>query len=165
MSIEMMHLLKDQLKQTSQTNDKDYCMNMMFLIKFKIYYNFINENNDINYVETNECLNLTRVRDTFNRFNDTFHHIQYIPKVKQSIDLVTYQIYTWLVFALVTLIILYAYIRFEILIKKEHLVIQNKKGKSQNVIEVNEGCAIESSNTTNIQEVIEDLNEIVNLDE
>jgi hypothetical protein len=45
------------------------------------------------------------------------------------------------------------------------LVIQNKKGKSQNVIEVNEGCTIESSNTTNIQEVIEDLNEIVNLDE
>ena len=45
------------------------------------------------YVETDECLNLTRVRDTFNRFNDTFHHIQYIPKVKQSIDLVTYQIY------------------------------------------------------------------------
>ena len=35
------------------------------------------------------------------------------------------------------------------------MVIQNKKGKSQNVIEVNEGCTIESSNTTNIQEVIE----------
>jgi len=66
-------------------------------MSFNISYNFINENSDINYVTTKDCINLTKVRDMFNRFNDTIHHKQYVPLVKEPIDHLTYQIRTWLI--------------------------------------------------------------------
>jgi hypothetical protein len=126
MSVEMMHLLKNQLKPRLDHGGKyvevyesifienriDFdCMKMMYLIKFKIYYNFIYENNDINYVETKECLNLTRVRDTVYKYNDTFHHIQYISKVKPPIDRLTYPIYTYIVLSLIILFFGFLFIR------------------------------------------------------
>jgi hypothetical protein len=186
MSVKMMHLLIDQLKpkldhggkyvevyesifiENRIDNGYDYCMKMLFLIKFKIYYNFINENSDVNNVETDECLNLTRVRDTFNRFNDTFHHIQYIPEVKPPIDLLTHQIYTWLVFAIITLVILYLYIEFEKYIKNNKINVIKSKEENEIVNEV----IVSPDNSNHIElplqeavEYIEDLNEIVNLDE
>jgi len=54
-------------------------------------------------------MNLTKVRDTFNMFNDTFHHINYKPKVILTIDRFTYEIYTWIVFSLVILVLGYIF--------------------------------------------------------
>jgi hypothetical protein len=67
------------------------CFKMLFLIKFKVYYNFINDNVDIHDVTTSDCMNLTKVRETLNRYNDTFHHINYIPIVIPPTDHLTYQ--------------------------------------------------------------------------
>jgi Leucine-rich repeat (LRR) protein len=187
MSIVMIHLLKDQLKPTIHhtaiidyklysfyesifienriDNDKEYCMKMMFLIKFKIYYNFIFENSDINNVETDECLDLIRVRDTFNRFNDTFQHIQYISKVKPEIDRLTHEIWTWIVFAIVTLVILYLYIQFEIYIKS---INNQKRPKEIEMQEIVNEVVVDNNIEIPLQEAVEDiddLNEIVTLDE
>jgi len=180
-------LLKDQLKPTIHhtaiidyklysfyesifienriDNDKEYCMKMMFLIKFKIYYNFIFENSDINNVETDECLDLIRVRDTFNRFNDTFQHIQYISKVKPEIDRLTHEIWTWIVFAIVTLVILYLYIQFEIYIKS---INNQKRPKEIEMQEIVNEVVVDNNIEIPLQEAVEDiddLNEIVTLDE
>jgi hypothetical protein len=156
MSVEMMHLLIAQLKpklhhkayvysfyesifiENRIDHDYDYCLKMMFLISNDIYYNFINENTDINYVDNNDCMNLTRVRDTFNKFNDTFHHIQYVPRVKLPIDLLTHQLYTWLVFAIVVLLILYAYIQFEIMINNKNNTINVLKQPNEEIINSDE---------------------------
>jgi hypothetical protein len=110
-------------------------------------------------------LNVTTVRDKFIRFNDTVYHKQYVPKVKPPVDLVTHQIYTWLVFAIVVLIILYAYIRFEILLKNNELnviiAIEEKEI-------INEVVVPSESIEIPLQEAIEDIddfNEIVTLNE
>jgi hypothetical protein len=87
------------------------CFKMLFLINFKVYYNFINDNNDINYVTTSDCLNLTKVRDTLNRFNDTVHHNNYLSITIPPTDHLTYQIYTWIIFSIVLFILTTIYIR------------------------------------------------------
>ena len=75
-----------------------------------IQVDFINDNVDINDVTSSDCMNLTKVRDTLNRFNDTFDHINYIPKVIQPTDHLTYQIVTWIIFSIVLLILIIIYI-------------------------------------------------------
>jgi len=63
------------------------CFKLFYLIKYKVYYNFINDNVDINDVITSDCLNLTQVRNNLNRFNDSFKHQNYIPKVLPIFDI------------------------------------------------------------------------------
>jgi hypothetical protein len=80
------------------------CFKMLFLIEFKIFYNFINDNVDVNDIATN-CMNLKQVRDALNGFNDTFVHKNYIPKVISPKDHLTYEIFTWLTLGLALLIL------------------------------------------------------------
>ncbi len=74
---------------------------MFFLIKFKVFYNFINDNNDVNYATSSNCLNLTKVRETLNRFNDTFLHIDYKSKVIPPTNSLNYQIIIWIILSLI----------------------------------------------------------------
>jgi len=125
---------------------------MLFLIKFKVYYNFINDNNDINYVTTSDCLNLTKVRVTLNKFNDTVHHINYIPIVKQTTDHLTYQIVTWIIFSIVLLII--ALICMQCSFLKKNII--NPNGDSNNTNNIVLPAELENTNH---------LDEIMNLDQ
>jgi len=95
------------------------------LIKFKVYYIFIDDNNDINYVTTSNCMNLTKVRDNLNKFNDTFHHINYLPIELPPTEALTYQIVTWIIFSIVLLTRIYNYIlqNNNISVLKMHLII------------------------------------------
>ncbi len=121
----MIHLLKDKLKPNFVYNHWIYdyydsiyienrqdidCFKMLFLIRFKIYYNFINDNYDVNDITSN-CMNLRQVRDTLDRFNDTIHHINYVPIVIPPVDHFTYQIVTWIIFGLVLFSLAFIFIR------------------------------------------------------
>jgi hypothetical protein len=183
----MIHLFKDKLKPNLIKNHEIFyqyynsiyienrqdidCFKMLFLIKFKVYYNFINDNNDINYVTNSDCMNLTKVRETLNKFNDTFHHLNYIPIVIPPTDHLTYQIVTWIIFSIVllTLIIIYVQCFF----KKNNYKINEINPilcPIKNII-VNE--IVISNNSNNIDltlqtkaelEEINNLNEILNLE-
>ncbi len=92
-TIEMIHLFKDKLKPNFAYNHWIYdyydsiyienrqdinCYKTLFLIKYKLFYNFIFDYYDINDITSN-CMNLSKLRDTLNRYNDNVYHINYIP--------------------------------------------------------------------------------------
>ena len=104
MSIELMHKLNHSLNPNFKykswifefhdsiflENRVDIdCFKVYFFIKFKVFYNFINENSDIINFDSNDCMNLTKVRYSLNQFDDTFHHVNYIPPVKEQINLLS----------------------------------------------------------------------------
>jgi len=179
MSIEMMRILNYSLNPNFAYNhwifdyyDSIYvenrqdidCFKTFFLIKFKVYYNFINDNNDVNYVTTSDCMNLTKARDKLNKFNDTFHHINYISIVLPPTDHLTYQIATWLLFSIVLLILTLFFIRY-LINKKIHInIISTVKEESNRIIQdeiVNEIDIYETFLQTQ-QEEINELNENIN---
>ncbi len=84
------------------------CFKMLFLIEFKIFYNFINDNVDVNDIITN-CMNLTKVRDTLNKFKGNLFHLNYKPKVIPTINRVTYKIIIW---SLISTIMIGLFIHF-----------------------------------------------------
>ena len=146
------------------------CFKMFFLIKFKVYYNFINDNNDVNYVTTSDCMNLTKVRDTLNKFNDTFNHVNYLPIIIPPTDHLTYQIVTWIIFSIVLLIITIINIQCYFKEKNNKIKIINSK---KDEIVVNE-LAVFNNTNNNIQlplntetelEETSNLDEILNLDQ
>jgi hypothetical protein len=87
------------------------CHKMLFLIKFKIFYNFINDNADVNDIISN-CMNLTKVRNTFNYFNDSFYHQNYMPKVIPMINHQIYEIIIWVILSLVLFGLTLSFIRY-----------------------------------------------------
>jgi len=152
------------------------CFKTFFLIKFKVYYNFINDNVDINYVTTSDCMNLTKVRDKLNKFNDTVHHINYIPIAIPPTDHLTYQIVTWIIFSIVLLIIASTCTqRFFFNNKNNNVNIINTNQEEPNKIQdeiINEVVISDNSNNTEFPlqieaeiEEISDLDEILNLDQ
>ena len=151
------------------------CFKMLFLIKFKVYYNFINDNNDINYVTTSDCMNLTKVRDKLNKFNDTFHHINYLPIVIPPTDHLTYQLVTWIILSILLLIIASTCTqRFFLNNKNNKINIINTNQEESNKIQdeiINEVVIPDNSNNNEFPlqikaelEEISDLDEILNLD-
>jgi len=145
------------------------CFKMFFLIKFKVFYNFINDNNDVNYVTSPDCLNLTKVRDKLNQFNDSFHHLNYITIDKPPTDNLTYQLVTWIIFSVILLILTLNFIRCLInKNKKINKIMHNAKEESNkiqdervNKVDVSETFCIQQAQ----QEEINGLNEILNLEE
>jgi len=118
---------------------------------------------DVNYLETDDCLNLTRVRDVFNSFNDTRPHSQYVPQLIPPIDHLTYLICTWILLSAYLSIMLYFYIKFENYIKSNKINLMQPK--DENVI-VNR--FVDNSSKIEVKELVEDiddLNEIVTVEE
>ena len=87
------------------------CFKMLFLVKFKLFYNFINDNVDVNDITSN-CMNLTQVRNTLNYFNDTFTHQNYIPKMVFKIDRNIYTLIIWIITSLILFSLTLIFIRF-----------------------------------------------------
>jgi hypothetical protein len=96
------------------------CFKTLHLFKFKICYNFLNENVDINDFN---CLNLTQVRNTLNEFNDTVFHKNYISNVIFPKN-TTYRIIIWTVFVLIGFIVFLAFIYQINLFNKLHKIIE-----------------------------------------
>jgi len=172
----MIHLLKDKLKPNFVYNHWIYdyydsiyienrqdidCFKMLFLVKFKVYYNFINDNNDINYVTTSDCLNLIKIRDTLNKFNDTIVHKNYIPIEKPPSDHLTFQIVIWLVFSIVLLILIMIYV--QCFFKNKNNKISLTKNKIVAVSNNSNSFELQFKIEAYIQET-NDLDEILNLD-
>jgi len=65
----------------------------------------------MNFTAIKEKIKINRISITFNKWNDTFHHIQYIPKVKPPIYRLTYPIYTYIVLSLIILFFGFLFIR------------------------------------------------------
>ncbi len=176
----MIHLLKDKLKPNFVYNHWIYdyydsiyienrqdidCFKMLFLIKFKVYYNFINDNNDINYVTASDCLNLTKVRDTLNKFNDTIVHITYKPRVIPPTDHLTYQIVTWIILSLILLIVALTCMQCFFFQKQNNIINSTEKSKKQEET-VNEVVVSNISNKTQLPLQTEaELEETNDLDE
>ena len=108
------HWIYDYYDSIYVENRQDIdCFKMFFLIKFKVFYNFINDNSDVNYATTSNCLNLTKVRDALNRFNDTYRHIDYKPILMLSAsNRLNYQIIIWIILSLILLILTIVFIRY-----------------------------------------------------
>ena len=66
---------------------------------------------DINDVLTSNCMNLTQVRNSLNRFNDSFKHYNYKPKIIKMTEHITFKIVTWSFLALVLLGLTLIFIR------------------------------------------------------
>jgi hypothetical protein len=123
---------------------------------------------DINDVLTSNCMNLTQVRNNLNRFNDSYKHQNYIPKIIPMIDGLTYQIVTWLIFALVlfglTLTLIWCSNKKEqinpIINPKEDL-----KTKELETQVVEDEIVIHSEPSIQKEDEIDDLNAIVNIDQ
>jgi hypothetical protein len=123
---------------------------------------------DINDVLTSNCMNLTQFRNNLNRFNDSYKHQNYIPKIFPMTDHLTYQIVTWLIFALVlfglTLLLIWCSN------KKEQInpINNSKEGLQTKELEtqtVEDEMVIHSEISIQKENEIDDLNAIVNIDQ
>jgi hypothetical protein len=135
------------------------CFKMFFLIKFKLYYNFINDNVDINDMLGSDCLNLIQVRDNLNEFNDTFLHQNYISKPKPVKDK-TYAMIIWIVICLIFFILLFIFI-YNSLSSNLNLRSKNNKLLSN---QVNEIILIHQERKTEFEKELENLNMIISLE-
>ena len=186
-TIKMIHLLKDKLKPNFVYNHWIYnyydsiyienrqdidCFKMLFLIKYKIFYNFIFDYHDINDITSN-CMNLSKVRDTLNRFNDNVYHINYKPIEMQPIDHLTYQLVTWIIFCIILFIIAFTCIQCFFIKKNNKINIIYKSITNKIELESNKQIVIVYSNLNTIieqlleseTELINNLDEIINLDQ
>ena len=97
-------------------------------------------------------MNLKQVRDTLNRFDDTFDHINYIPIEIPPTDHLTYQIVTWIIFSIVLLILTLSFIRYLVNKNKKINIMHTAKEESNKIQDeiVNEVVVTDCSNNTEL---------------
>ena len=112
-------------------------------------------------------MNLKKVRDTLNKFNDTFHHLNYLPIEIPPTDHSTYQIINWIIFGSVLFILTLTFIRY--LVSKNNKIIIIINPKEDKI--ANELVVLSNSNKTELLSKTEvslketsDLDDILYLD-
>ncbi len=81
-------------------------------------------------------MNLTQVRNNLNRFNDSFKHQNYIPKVLPIFDHQTHQIVTWTIFSAILFCLTLIFMRLSYKINRKEILNESQSENIQDEIAV-----------------------------